>query len=590
MPEEKASLAPVLSVSDLSIQVATADGPKIIIDDISLSLASGETLCVAGESGSGKSITALSIMGLLPTSARVMHGQIKLEDSNLLDLNDRQMQAIRGGDIAMIFQEPMTSLNPVMTIGRQLTEAISIHQGTTRAGAGVKALQALDAVRMSESGRRMKQFPHELSGGMRQRVMIAMALSCNPKVLIADEPTTALDVTIQAQILSLVNDLKDDFGTSVLLITHDMGVVAEMADRVVVMNDGRIIESGDVFELFDCPQETYTRDLLAAVPKLGEPRASLTEVTELSELSKTSRPVLEVSDLTVRFDIVGGLLQRPVNRVHAVENVSLDIYSGETLSLVGESGCGKSTIGKSLVNLIPWTGSIKVFGTEISTLTPRAMRPVRRHIQMVFQDPYAALDKRMTVGDLVGEPLLIHDICSGQELENRVEQLFKRVGLSPEMMTRHPHEFSGGQRQRICIARALSLEPKVIIADESVSALDVSVQAQVLDLLLELQQELGLSYLFISHDLAVVEQVSHRVAVMYLGQIVEIGSRAQVFGNPQHPYTLKLLDSVPIADPRKRRPDRQLPNDEIPSPIQSLDYVPEILKFRTVEHGHFVAA
>ena len=577
----------VLSVDNLSIEAATADGPKTIVDDVSLCLSVGETLCIAGESGSGKSITSLAIMGLLPPSTKVTRGQVNVNNRNLLDLTDREMQGVRGGDIAMIFQEPMTSLNPVMMIGKQLTETISTHQGIYGAESRQKALQALDAVRMSESARRLKQYPHELSGGMRQRVMIAMALSCNPKVLIADEPTTALDVTVQAQILSLMNDLKRDFDTSVILITHDMGVVAEMADRVIVMNGGQIIETGNVFQVFDHPQKSYTRKLLAAVPVLGSLKNTNQKQKDLFENIKHHEPVVKIEDLTVRFDITGGFFHRPVNRVHAVEKVSLDIFKNETLALVGESGCGKSTIGKSLANLIPWTGSIKISGTEISGLSSKSMQPIRRNIQLVFQDPYAALDKRMTVGDLVGEPLLIHNLAKGRELDGKVAELFRRVGLTPDMMSRHPHEFSGGQRQRICIARALCLEPKVIIADESVSALDVSVQAQVLDLLQELQQELELSFLFISHDMAVVEQISHRVAVMFLGQIVEIGSCNQVFGNPQHPYTKKLLGSVPIPDPHKRRTDRKLPTGEVPSPVQSLDFVPEILQFTKVEDGHY---
>ena len=575
---------PVLEVRNLTTRVATVEGAKTIIDNVSFQLAQGETLCVAGESGSGKSVTSLSIMGLLPPSARVTEGEILLQSRDLMELDERQMQAVRGGDIAMIFQEPMTSLNPVMTVGAQLEEAICAHHALRGAAARAKALEALDAVRMSESKRRLAQYPHELSGGMRQRVMIAMALSGNPKVLIADEPTTALDVTVQAQILALMNDLKRDFGTAVMLITHDMGVVAEMADRVVVMNGGRIVEDQPVLDLFQTPRETYTQKLLAAVPQLGSAKGQ-----SLRPETPERKPIVEVRDLTVRFDIKGGLLQRPIKRVHAVEKVSLDLYPGETLALVGESGCGKSTIGKSLANLIPWSGSIRIGGQDIAGLSSQEMQPIRRNIQLVFQDPYAALNPRMTVGELVGEPLVIHRLSKGADLSERVAELFRRVDLDPAMMDRHPHEFSGGQRQRICIARALSLGPKVIIADESVSALDVSVQAQVLDLLAELQEELGLSYLFISHDMAVVEQISHRVAVMFLGQIVEIGPRQRVFEDPRHPYTKRLLDAVPIADPARRRPDRVLPSGEVPSPIQSLDYVPELAQMVDFGGAHFAA-
>lgn len=577
---------PILHVDGLKVEVAATGGAKTIIDDVSLRLSAGETLCIAGESGSGKSVTSLSIMGLLPPSARIVAGKIHLRGKDLLTLGDRQMQAVRGGDIAMIFQEPMTSLNPIMTIGAQLSEAINVHQGLYGSAAAASALQALDAVRLSESARRLKQFPHELSGGMRQRVMIAMALAGNPKVLIADEPTTALDVTIQAQILALMNDLKRDFNAAILLITHDMGVVAEMADRVVVMNAGRIIEAQEVEPLFHAPENPYTRKLLAAVPKLGSTKG---QPARSVGLNTSVDPILQVRDLTVRFDIKGGLLQRPLKRVHAVESVSFDLFSGETLALVGESGCGKSTIGKSLVNLLPWSGSIRIGGQEIADLAANDMKPVRRDIQLVFQDPYAALNPRVTAGELVGEPLLIHGLARGEELRDRVAGLFRRVGLHPDMIDRHPHEFSGGQRQRICIARALSLNPKIIIADESVSALDVSVQAQVLDLLNELQQEFGLSYLFISHDMAVVEQVSHRVAVMYLGQIVEIGPRNAVFENPRHPYTRRLLDAVPIADPTRRRTDRNLPTGEVPSPIQSLDYEPVIAELVECGDAHLAA-
>ncbi|MHA1564547.1 MAG: ABC transporter ATP-binding protein [Alphaproteobacteria bacterium] len=577
----------ILEVRGLRTSVASAEGPRIVVDGVSFSLGEGETLCIAGESGSGKSITALSVMGLLPDSAKVTGGEAWLGGRDLFKLTERQMLAVRGREIAMIFQEPMTSLNPIMSIGAQLSEAISTHGAFAGAGARAEARRMLDAVRISEPMRRMHQYPHELSGGMRQRVMIAMALSCNPKVLIADEPTTALDVTIQAQILALMDDLKRDFGTAIILITHDMGVVAEMADRVTVMKSGRIVEENDVHALFNHPAETYTRELLAAVPRLGA-MAGKVGTQRGGAVDQSGRPVASVRDLTVRFGIRGGILQRTVRRVHAVEKVSFDLYSGETLAIVGESGCGKSTTGKALLNLIPFEGMIEIDGVPIAGLSARKMVPVRRKIQMVFQDPFASLDPRMTVGDLVGEPLVIHRLASGGELDDRVEMLFRRVGLLPDHRDRHPHEFSGGQRQRICIARALSLNPKIIIADESVSALDVSVQAQVLDLLAELQAEFGLSYLFISHDMAVVEQVSHRVAVMYQGQIVEIGPRAAIFENPQHSYTRQLLEAVPIADPEMRR-DRKLASGEVPSSIRALDYVPAYADLKPVGDAHYVA-
>jgi peptide/nickel transport system ATP-binding protein len=578
----------VLSVRNLRTDVATPSGRKTVVKGLSFDLKRGETLCIAGESGSGKSITALSIMGLLPEPmARVSGGEVLFQGKDLIKLPEDAMRRIRGGDIAMIFQEPMTSLNPVLTVGRQLREAILAHQEVTASEANKRALAMLESVRLSEPARRLKQYPHELSGGMRQRVMIAMALACNPKVLIADEPTTALDVTIQAQILQLIRDLQRDFGTAVIMITHDMGVVAEMADRVIVMNHGNIVETGTASDVFERPVDSYTKHLLDAVPKLG----AMTGVDSAARKSdQPEAPVLEVEDLVVRFDLHGGLLNRVTSRVHAVEGVSFHLAPGETLGLVGESGCGKSTIGKALMNLVPWEGSIRIAGQHVGIGSAQEQQRRRRDMQMIFQDPYASLDPRMTVGDIVGEPLVIHGLARGRELKDQVVSLFERVGLPADMMTRHPHEFSGGQRQRICIARALALSPKVIVADESVSALDVSVQARVLDLLQELQEDLGLSYLFISHDMAVVEQVSHRIAVMYLGQIVEMGTRRQVFENPQHDYTKRLLKAVPIPDPRRRRTVFDVPTGEIPSPVLPLGQSVERVRYLDVGDRHLVAA
>jgi peptide/nickel transport system ATP-binding protein len=516
--------------------------------------------------------------------ARIAGGTVTLAGRDLTALSERAMRDVRGNDVAMIFQEPMTSLNPVLTIGRQLTEAIRVHYRTSAAEARERAIAALKAVRIGEPERRLRQYPHELSGGMRQRVMIAMAIAGEPKLLIADEPTTALDVTVQAQILELIRDLQATAGTAVILITHDMGVVAEMADRVVVMNGGRMVEEGPVDAIFHAPREDYTRMLLAAVPRLGSaPPAE-------APPARAGDAVVTVRDLTVGFDILGGLLRRPVSRVHAVEGISFDVRRGETLALVGESGCGKSTTGRALLNLVPWQGAITIDGRATAGLARHAMKPVRRDIQMVFQDPYASLDPRMTVGELVGEPMVVHGIASGSELRDRVAALFRRVGLSPDQMRRHPHEFSGGQRQRICIARALSVSPKVIVADESVSALDVSVQARVLALLQELQAELGLSYVFISHDMAVVEQVSHRIAVMYLGQIVEIGAREQVLRDPRHRYTRRLLDAVLVPDPSRRRGSFAVPESEVPSPVRPVGQPPERLAMEDVGEGHLVAA
>jgi peptide/nickel transport system ATP-binding protein len=525
-------------------------------------------------------------MGLLPKpGGRVIRGSANFNGRDLFKLDEAAMQGIRGNDIAMIFQEPMTSLNPVLNIGTQMSEGLRRHLGLSDSAARKRAIEVLQAVRIPEAAKRLKQYPHEMSGGMRQRVMIAMAMSCNPKVLIADEPTTALDVTIQAQILELMADLRRETGTAIIMITHDMGVVAEMADRVIVMRHGKMVEEGDVDTIFTRPQQDYTRALLDAVPKFGAgSRAPALPVT-----NATSKPVLSVRDLVVRFDIKGGLLHRTQQRVHAVEKASFDLMPQETLALVGESGCGKSTAAKAVLRLVPSTGSIMVEDKNVASIGGRELQRLRRQMQMVFQDPFASLDPRMTVGDLVAEPLVIHGIAHGQELKDRVAYLFRRVGLTPEQATRYPHEFSGGQRQRICIARALSLNPKVIIADESVSALDVSIQAQILDLLRELQAEFGLSYLFISHDMAVVEEISHRIAVMYLGQIVETGPTAKVLANPQHPYTQKLLAAVPIPDPARRNLVRKRLEGEVPSPFRPVDFQPTYVTYRDLGGGHLVA-
>jgi len=576
---------PVLAISGLTVTVRGEDGARDVVRDLSFTLGRGETLCIAGESGSGKSMTSLAVMGLLPQpAAYVSAGSIMLGDIDLARLDEGRMRRIRGNRVAMIFQEPMTSLNPVLSIGRQLTEAIETHTSLSRAQAHEKAIEALRAVRISEAGTRMKQFPHELSGGMRQRVMIAMALALNPDVLIADEPTTALDVTVQGEVLELLRDLQRTRGTSIILITHDMGVVAEMADRVIVMRDGAMVEEGPVGQIFEAPATDYTRVLLAAVPRIGSGAGR-----QESRTPGSTGPVAAVADLQVRFDLRGGLLGRVQRRVHAVEGVSFDIRPNETLALVGESGCGKSTTAKALAGLVPYAGSIRVGGRDLASLDRDQRKAVRRDVQMVFQDPFASLDPRMRVGDLVAEPLLIHKIAGKRECRDRVATLFERVGLPVDAMERYPHEFSGGQRQRICIARALALGPKLVIADESVSALDVSVQARVLELLRELQRELGVAYLFISHDMAVVENISDRVAVMYLGQIVEMGTRDQVFSNPAHPYTRRLIEAVPMPDPARRRAHFARMDGEIPSPTRAVGDEPVRVTLRDIGGGHLVA-
>ncbi len=573
---------PVLRVNGLCVSVRSEAGLSPLVSDLTFTLGRGETLCIAGESGSGKSITALAIMGLLPPPAvRITGGAIQLGDRDLIALPEADLRAIRGNRVAMIFQEPMTSLNPVLTIGTQLAEAIRAHEPVSRSAARARALEALRSVRLSQPERRMTQYPHELSGGMRQRVMIAMALALRPEVLIADEPTTALDVTVQREVLDLLRDLQRETGTAVILITHDMGVVAEMADRVIVMRQGAMVEEAAAADLFRAPQAQYTRDLLAAVPRMGQGAARATPPQ--SEIMASLR------DVVVRFPLKGGVLGRTTHHVHAVEGVSLDILRGETFALVGESGCGKSTIAKAMVGLVPHDGRIEINGQVLSNLTPSAQKDMRRRVQMVFQDPMAALDPRMTVGEQIAEPLLIHAIGTATERRARAADLMDRVGLTQDQLDRYPHEFSGGQRQRICIARALALQPDLIIADESVSALDVSVQARVLDLLRALQTEFGIAFLFISHDMAVVENISDRVGVMYLGQIVEMGSRAQIFGNPQHPYTRRLIDAVPVPDPSHIPAGHARLSGEVPSPVYAVGQAPARLELRDIGEGHLVA-
>jgi len=572
----------VLSVERLSIDISHEHETQRVVDDLNFTLHAGRTLCIAGESGSGKSLSSLAIMGLLPKVARMPSGAILYQERDLVGLSDRQMSRLRGRDIAMIFQEPMTSLNPLMSVGQQLEETIRRHKLDEGGGARRRAREMLEAVRVPHVEKRLKQYPHELSGGMRQRVMIAMAMVCRPKVLIADEPTTALDVTIQAQILELMRELQQAFGTALLMITHDMGVVAEMADDVVVMNQGIVEEQASARELFSRPKSAYTRKLLAAVPRLGA-------AATLPSRAQAAR-VLEVSDLRVRFPVRRQSPFASATEVCAVEAVSFELGAGETLGLVGESGCGKSTTGKALMNMLTYSGSVKLDGRELNGLQGKALKAVRRDIQMIFQDPFSALNPRKTVGELIAEPLLVHGLANAAQRRQQVEQLLLQVDLPAAAALRYPHQFSGGQRQRICIARALALEPRVIIADEPVSALDVSVQAQVLELMKSLQDRMGLSYLFISHDMAVVEQVCHRVAVMYCGQIVEIGSCQQVLHNPQHAYTRRLLSAVPMPDVDNKRDFKALLQaDEAPDPIKPRGHRMPAIHYAEPQAGHFVA-
>lgn len=594
---------PILSIRDLTVSFLNNETWTPVVRDISFNVGRKETVAVVGESGSGKSVTAMSVMRLLPAETSRVQGSIMLDGRSLTQMSDEEIRDIRGNEVAMIFQE--ASLNPVYTIGFQLVETLVRHRRMMRNAALAESVRLLEKVRIPAARTRLNDYPHQLSGGMRQRVAIAMALACQPKLLIADEPTTALDVTIQAQIIELIKHIQQEDDMSVLFITHDMGVVAEVSDRTVVMYKGDMIEAGPTEQIFHHSSRPYTRALLTSIPQLGsmtgksepEPFPVVDHTTgEVTPPDPADRsvvpapdPMLRVSDLTVRFDIRGGLFGGVTGRVHAVEEVSFDLFRGETLSIVGESGCGKSTTARAIMGLVkPKSGQIRLDGGELGELSAEMKVAMRRKMQMVFQDPFASLNPRMVVGDAIAEPIARFTDLSARGVADRVAELLELVGLAPDMARRFPHQFSGGQRQRICIARALALNPQLIVADEAVSALDASVKAQVVNLLLDLQQRLGLAYLFISHDMAVVERISHRVAVMYLGEIVEIGPREAIFENPQHPYTRTLLSAVPVADPSRRHMNRGLDETEIKSPLRSVDYVPPRLPIREVAPGHFV--
>ncbi len=593
-------MSTLLSVNNLNIEAHTRMGVVQVVKDLSFSIRQGETLGVVGESGCGKTVTALSIMKLLPKETlRISSGNIIFNNKAINNLSDSELEKIRGNEISMIFQEPMTSLNPLFTVGEQVSEVIRRHKNVSKDRAWKRAVELLDLVKIANPDKKALDYPFQLSGGQRQRVMIAVALACEPKILIADEPTTALDVTIQAEILALINRLKDETGTSVMFITHDMAVVAQMADRVIVLYPGEKVEEGTVHEIFNNPKHEYTKSLLAAVPKLGE-MASRKYPEPMRLMGKgdtqiiepiigTEEPILSVKKLVTRYSIKGGLFQRTKAKVHAVEDISFTIMKGKTLSLVGESGCGKSTVGRSLIRLVePASGEVYLDGQNILDLSLKDVRDARSKIQMVFQDPFASLNPQRPLFDQVAEPLRNYGIFKLEELQKRIGDLFDRVKLPRSFMKRYPHQLSGGQRQRIAIARALALNPKVIIADEPVSALDVSVQAQVLNLMMELQVDLGLSFLFISHDMAVVERVSHDVGVMYLGRLVEIGPRQAIFRNPYHPYTKDLLKAVPIADPSKRKTEREMNFKPLPSPIHDLTHDPKPSEYKMVAKNHYV--
>jgi peptide/nickel transport system ATP-binding protein len=625
----------VLTVSDLTVHFTTPHGVVRAVEGMSYSVCPGETVAIVGESGSGKSVSALAVMRLLPpANSRIVSGSINFLGRDLLKLPDEEMRRVRGRDIAMIFQEPMTSLNPVLTIGLQVMEPLLAHMGMSEREARARAIELLTLVGITEPETRLAQYPHELSGGMRQRVMIAIGLACNPPLLIADEPTTALDVTIQAQILELMKDLSRRLGISIVIITHNFGIVARYADRVNVMYAARIVESGSADGVFGRPLHPYSRGLLAAVPRLdrgrsarlqtieGAPpnlleppegcrfwprcghaveacrqvpeqvepapghtvachrwgdlaagngsRAAAAAATGNGAMANGSEaPILQIRGVSKFFPVGGGILRRS-REVRAVNDVSLEIAPGETLGLVGESGCGKSTLGRVILKLDdPTAGEIVFDGAELGALRNNQMFAVRKKMQVIFQDPYSSLNPRMKVGDIIGEPMVVHRILPARQIPQRVAELLSLVGLHGYMADRYPHQLSGGQRQRVGIARSLAVNPRFIVCDEAVSALDVSIQGQVINLLEELQKKLKLTYLFIAHDLAVVRHISTKVAVMYLGRIVEFAPTDELFANPQHPYTKALLHAAPIPDPfiERTRP-RTIIRGELPSPLR----------------------
>lgn len=575
-------MEPILQVKDLNVSFRVRGGEVKAVRGMNFEVGKGETVAIVGESGSGKSVTAQTIMRLIPSPpSEIKKGEVIFQGQDLLKKTNKQMEAIRGKDIGMIFQDPMTSLNPTIRIGEQISESLVKHQKLSKQEAKQQALEMLKLVGIPNSEARYNQYPHEFSGGMRQRVMIAIALACRPALLIADEPTTALDVTIQAQILNLMKNMQERFGSSIILITHDLGVVAGMCDRVAVMKDGVIVETGTTEEIFENPQHPYTLKLLNALPRLDEKKKAK-PAPIIVPSTDYKGPLLEVKSLKQYFDMGKG------NVLKAVNDISFHIQAGETLGVVGESGSGKSTTGRAILRLHqPTGGEVLYQGMSVNRLSPSEMKAMRRHMQMIFQDPYASLNPRLKVVDIIGEALDVHKLTgSKQERKKRVEELLDMVGLDPAYATRYPHEFSGGQRQRIGIARALAVEPKFIVCDEPLSALDVSIQSQIVKLLEELQHRLGLTYLFIAHDLSMVKHISDRVAVMYMGKIVELAESEELYSNPQHDYTKSLLAAIPVPDPKiESKKKRVLLEERTGEDKYNLEHS-ELVE---VSEGHWVA-
>jgi oligopeptide/dipeptide ABC transporter ATP-binding protein len=594
----------VLTAAGLDVTFTTQDGVVEAVKGVSFHVDAGEVLGIVGESGSGKSQMVLAAMGLLASNGRVK-GSIKYRGTEILGLAPKKLNRVRGSKMTMIFQDPLTSLTPHMRCGRQITEVLTEHMGLSQRAADKRALEMLELVRITEAKRRLQQYPHELSGGMRQRIMIAMAMVCQPDLLIADEPTTALDVTVQAQILDLMRDLQRELGTAVILITHDMGVVAGMCDRIQVMRYGEFVEAGDARSIFYSPQHEYTKMLIAAMPRIDNPNK---HGLALNPISGDGKPLLEVDDIKVHFPIRVGtraLILPKFKPLRAVDGVSLSLAKGETLGIVGESGCGKSTLARGILQLVrPTAGDVVWLGNKITRMGKGKIRRLRKEFQIVFQDPLASLDPRMTIGQSIAEPLRTHRHLSARKLRGEVKDMMERVGLDPLWINRYPHEFSGGQNQRVGIARAMILKPKLIVCDEAVSALDVSIQAQIIKLLLVLQSEFGMSMLFISHDLAIVREMSHRVMVLFLGRVVELADRTAIYERPDHPYTKALISAVPVPDPDVERAKPRLKLEgELPSPLdtrsqlmflkskmiddpEAEQYIPQLIE---IAPGHFVA-